>query len=744
MVKLLSIISSAALFGSSVGGVAGNIYNTNGVKRLTAGNNVNSPASDFLNKITNTDIKVPSTTNPDTTNPDTISAIKTGIANVNSDVTVSDLSQCVFSHTTLSKTSATNVTITAVISGTVAQKQLSVTFAQANPAEQLLDKIQNTSITVPSNTNLDTSNPDTISAMKTQLQAANPSLTSSDLANLLFSKTTLSTTQPTTVTITAVVGSSIASKDITVAVGSSGHVTPDPTSDLSNYDISKVAPPSAPNIDYNKVSYSPWFDDGFNWQQFLDNTDSAYDAGIGKTLINNILDSSNQVVRLGFITSFDSKAITGKESGLVKNFEGWVNGRSSKVSPAIGGIIPLWMANWTDAWGAVDPGEHQSGSAIYQLLTQIRNAGKDYEFSFGGWNHDSLAMKAYLKKYTAQDLANLYAGIIDNLKLKIINFDIEGTISGSTDDFGNNHPVAQGQAARKLLFSALHILKSDPKYNDLKIELTYPDNINGMSDFDTAQMVQAFKDNIVFRLNLMPFDYQLWGVNKRITLPGEQAVYAMSGVNAMAAVLQKNGIQDPFSKISTTLMAGINDSKYEVTTLTDMQLFVNYAITKKMAGFGFWSSIYDMENQIYNAAGGNFRTGHNFGDLWTYQEMVSGSRAKDAYSAGLHTKDLSYTNIAKNITKGSAGIYNYNGKIDIPEALWQGIEDKGVITGVNPSAITNQNIIDLYSNNFVFSKEDTNTGFGAALTSSDASKQALQTELNWSEWAQNYLDKNLK
>ncbi len=503
---------------------------------------------------------------------------------------------------------------------------------------------------------------------------------------------------------------------------------------ISNYDMTSVRPiDPQPGIDYTKPSYKAWFDDGFNWEQFLGQ------AKMGDTLINKILDSNNKVANLGFITAFDPNDKTSK-APVVANFIKWLkkSGFDNDVMPMIGGIIPLWMANWTDQYGSILPGK--PGGQLYQFLNEIRKAGKDFTFSFGGWNHDSLAMAAYLKGYSPLQLADLYGSIIHQMNLKSVDFDIEGTEDGRTDDFGNTHPLKQGEAARTLRLQAIEILKASPEFKNVFMSFTYPSYIDGIEPFNFNQVVTALKQDLITEVNIMPFDTVfLQGYGKRISLPGELAVYEMSAVNAFANDLQAQGITNPYSKIGLISMEGVNDTKDEVFTLTDEALVVNFAVTKHLAGYGFWSSLYDSEQQIYNANGGALRPGHNFGDLWKFEDMLNGTRAKDAYSGGLKTADRSFSNIARNM--GTGQLYDFNGKTAISPILWQAIKDKGVAQVGDVSNITQQDITNLFSTTFSFKD---NAGFGAALATAAQSKAALQAELNFSAWSTNYLDKNLQ
>ena len=517
---------------------------------------------------------------------------------------------------------------------------------------------------------------------------------------------------------------------------------------LSNYkfDIDKfsVRPIDVTgSIDYSAKIYKPWYDAGFNWQQFLDNKNG--NAGVGDVVINKVLDSKSNIINLGFITSWDEKnnPPPPQKPNVYTQFKTWVNGQPKEtLIPTIGGILPLWMANWTSAWStSLVPYKTTSPSDyVYKFLNEIRKAGKDYVFSFGGWNADSIAMKAYLYGYSSQQLAIYYEKIIDFLNLKMIDFDIEGTESGGTDDFGNTHPAYQGEAAKMLRFAAIKILKATNKYKNIHINLTFPTSIDGLATNEhKLQLIidDMLKNNIIDRINLMVFDYGQWKNGKRITIPGETALYSMSSVNSYADTLKAGGVNLPYSRIEATTMVGVHDNQYEVWTLTDQALFNNFAIYHKLGGLAMWSIINDMEQHLWNAPVA-FRAGHHFGKLWTFNDMLNGTGKKDAFSGGLLTTDLAYSNIFKNFNNNKK--VDFNGKINIAPQLWTKIKSLGIVPDVDITNITENDIDNLTRTNYVFSVL---SGLGPDFQIPNQGKDALQTELNFAMWKDMYKDKTL-
>lgn len=741
MKNLMTLIGAIALVGGAAGTGLGKIASNANFNSHSYLSTSNETAQEIIDKIVNTNINIPNTVPTLTTSPATISALKAGLQKANPSLTASELATLVFSQTTLSTTAETPVNVTALSGGTVASKEINVKMDAVNPAQEIINKITNKNVSLPAGTDPNTATPATINALKTALKTNNPNLTPADLASLVFQQKTL-IPGANNLTVSAFAQGSIASTTLTVTLQkSSGKVVTDLA--ISNITNSQFASLQAPNpsadINYNAPAYTPWYDDGFNWYQFLDN--SGTNAGIGDTVINKILSSTGQtkVINLGFITGFDINDKTAT-SQLAVDFKQWAQTQatSKKIAPSIGGILPLWMANWTDRDGSPKP--TSATTNIYQFLSKIRAAGYDFTFSFGGWNHDSLAMAAELDNYTPQQLADVYGSIIKQMNLKSVNFDIEGTEAGRTDDFGNKHPLAQGEAAQKLRFQALEILKSDPQFDDVHINVTFPTltSVYAKStdqQFANAQMLQYIQSGIASRVTIMAFDTKVISDQSvRTTLPGENALYQMSAVNSLANYFKDNGVQNPYSKIGLVSMAGVNDQPMEIWTVTDEALIVDFAIEHHLASLDFWSVIRDMGNQIWSHPA--FHTGHTL-DTWNYAQMrgVSKTIKADSYNNGLGVKDLTYSNLARRFSTQS--LYNFNGKIPISKSLWEAIKARGILPNIDPVNITSQDITSLYSTNFFFSDNTGLQSYLSTLTTTEA-LAALNQEVTAGQFSQFY------
>ena len=176
-------------------------------------------ASAVIKKITNkTNLPVPFGTNSWTGLPKTITVLKNVLQQANPALTSDDMTHISFQEKELTIGEATPVTTTASF-GPNDTDSTTVTFVlakQPSPLTELLRKITNTQFSVPLNTNPDTSNPNTITVLKSSLKSANPSLTSADLQDISFSKTTLKSGVYVPVTLTAVVGGQRGTKGLQI------------------------------------------------------------------------------------------------------------------------------------------------------------------------------------------------------------------------------------------------------------------------------------------------------------------------------------------------------------------------------------------------------------------------------------------------------------------------------------------------------------------------------------------------
>ena len=143
--------------------------------------------------ITDPYITLPKGTSPYTTNPDTIKAIKTALKNNNSNLSDDSLDSITLSKTVL-QTAAVISVIAIINSGQMTyRRSLNVVLdpTDQQKADAIRAKISDVDLTVPASTNPDTTNPATITALKTALQKNNPVLDTTDLTKITFDSSTL-------------------------------------------------------------------------------------------------------------------------------------------------------------------------------------------------------------------------------------------------------------------------------------------------------------------------------------------------------------------------------------------------------------------------------------------------------------------------------------------------------------------------------------------------------------------------
>ena len=180
-------------------------------------------ADRIKNKITNVNLNIPASNDPDTTNSYTIAAIKNALKGANTTLTTEDLATISFSDTTLQAGTPVTVTATITVGQATATKDLNVTLAQSDQqqADAIKAKINDVDLTVPPETNPDTTASATVDAIKVVLEAENVSLSASDLNYITFSNTTLQKGSSTPVIAIITVGTATATKDLNITLAQS-------------------------------------------------------------------------------------------------------------------------------------------------------------------------------------------------------------------------------------------------------------------------------------------------------------------------------------------------------------------------------------------------------------------------------------------------------------------------------------------------------------------------------------------
>ena len=139
-----------------------------------------SGAQSVINKLENTtDLLVPFNANPDVTKPTTTGYLKTVLANANPALTTADLSMLSFSGDDLTKSGFKTIQVTAkdTQDSTTASKNIKAQISNTTAAA-FVQNVVNKKITVPSATDPNASNSDTLQAIRDAAAEANPNVDS--------------------------------------------------------------------------------------------------------------------------------------------------------------------------------------------------------------------------------------------------------------------------------------------------------------------------------------------------------------------------------------------------------------------------------------------------------------------------------------------------------------------------------------------------------------------------------------
>ncbi|NQZ66388.1 MAG: hypothetical protein HRT99_04225 [Mycoplasmatales bacterium] len=466
--------------------------------------------------------------------------------------------------------------------------------------------------------------------------------------------------------------------------------------------------------------YAPYYDMGYSDYNFLKDN--------GKYLIDSLKSKGIKNIRLGFITAFNPKNIASADSSIYQANQEIIN-LSKKYPqmtiPSIEGQNPLWFPNHLNS---NNNDENADRDNLYQFLTEIRKAGMDYTYSFGGWNDNSLAADAYLKKYSANDLKNLYAAIIDKTSSRHLDFDIEGTEDTWPEDFGLNpfkDNLPQALEVRQLRLDALKLLKMDPKYKDIRVTFTIPTDISSINSANNKWMIeQGLRDKIIDEIDIMTMDF--WQPNKKdkiFTLPGEMGLGAINAANSLKEIIKGLGFTDAeaYSKIGIIPMYGINDSAWEVFDITSAILLNNWAVKNNIKSITGWSGLRETKQHVKNQ---DVFQNSQHKNVWNSEDLKNGEIKPNSFTTGLGTSDFAFSEIFSNFNNKriiDASKYSKNDKFDFNEYLktlltqWNlsKIDDIYLMTKPKENLFTNSNgfipveNVDEATRNELFDKEKT-------------------------------------
>lgn len=229
-------------------------------------------------------------------------------------------------------------------------------------------------------------------------------------------------------------------------------------------------------------------------------------------------------------------------------------------------------------WGA----SYKMGdyTALYNNIRALRDAGGDVMVSIGGANNAPLSAACA----NVDELAQMYLDLVDNLNLKALDFDIEGTWVADPASIAR-----RSQALAK----AQRVWSSQGKA--VKIWFTLPTLPTGLTQEGIKVLQSARQNGVALSgVNVMTMDY---GDNACAPSgPAGQNTQGQCGVSAVNALFAqvKSVFPDKsdaavWSMLGTTPMIGVNDVQTEKYYLSDAELTLSHARQHGLGMIGMWS-----------------------------------------------------------------------------------------------------------------------------------------------------------
>ncbi|HEY3681646.1 MAG TPA: chitinase [Streptosporangiaceae bacterium] len=207
-----------------------------------------------------------------------------------------------------------------------------------------------------------------------------------------------------------------------------------------------------------------------------------------------------------------------------------------------------------------------TGGTDEDAINKIRGAGGDVIPSVGGWNGTKLGDVCG----DANALAGAYGKVVDGLKLKAIDLDVENT------EMDNN-------ATQDKILGAVKILKQD--HPDLQVIVTIGTTATGPSDQGKRLITQAKATGApVDTWTIMPFDFGAAGSDM-----GDLSIQASDALHAFLKSTYGGSDDATYKMQGISSMNGTTDQSETVTT-QDFQQMLDYANTHHIGRFTFWAA----------------------------------------------------------------------------------------------------------------------------------------------------------
>lgn len=236
------------------------------------------------------------------------------------------------------------------------------------------------------------------------------------------------------------------------------------------------------------------------------------------------------------------------------------------------------LPTWGTAYG-------MQNYAQYSKIKALREAGGDVMLSIGGANNAPLAASCK----NVDDLMQHYYDIVDNLNLKVLDFDIEGTwVADQASIERRNLAVKKVQDKWKSEGKDIAIWYTLPI---LPTGLT-PEGMNVLSDAKAKGVELA-------GVNVMTMDYGNAICQSANTegqnIHGKCATSAIANLHSQLKGLHPNKSDAEIdAMMGTTPMVGVNDVQGEVFYLSDARLAMQDAQKRNLGMVGIWSIARDL------------------------------------------------------------------------------------------------------------------------------------------------------
>ena len=228
----------------------------------------------------------------------------------------------------------------------------------------------------------------------------------------------------------------------------------------------------------------------------------------------------------------------------------------------------------------------------YSKIKALREAGGDVMVSIGGANNSPLAASCK----TVADLQQHYYDIVDNLNLKVLDFDIEGTWVADHESIQRrNQAVKAVQEQWK------------KEGRDIAVWYTLPILPTGLTQEGIYVLQDAKAKGVELAgVNVMTMDYG----NSVCQSDGKegQDIHSKCATSAVdnlytqvKAIWPEKSSSEVYAMLGTTPMIGYNDVQGEVFYLSDAHRVYEHAKQHKIGMIGAWSMMRDrpgVEKQV--------------------------------------------------------------------------------------------------------------------------------------------------